>query len=283
MDQPARQEKPLQATHDRTRVSKSPKTLLVALIASIILVITLLTFLQYHDAKQAVSMMPNSATDQIIIDQNIAAPKHTPSSLVRYPAETSGDRLFQKGMYALINRQFIDAIDSFAELQISNPEMLDKIDFPYAEALLGLADTLRKSDPQQAITLFEKAIQLDPRSVRGHFHLGMILTSEKDYAAAIKSYQSAIELKPQLPDIFFNLGFLYAASKNYAGAEEMYTRTVELEPDYVDEALFNLALAQKKLDKKEQSLANLKKALSVNPNNKAAQNYLKQLQGGLEE
>ena len=64
----------------------------------------------------------------------------------------------------------------------------------------------------------------------------------------------------------------------------MYTRTVALNPDYLDEALFNLALAQsKQQDKKEQSLANLKKSLSVNPNNRAAQNYLKQLQGGSEE
>jgi tetratricopeptide (TPR) repeat protein len=283
MDQPAQQEKLFQAAHDRPRVSKPKRTLLIALIVGIILVINLLTFLQYHDAKLAVSQVEKPAAGQIIIAQDIAPPEQTRSSLLRSPAETSRDDLFQKGMYALINKQFQEAINSFAELQVSNPEMLDKIDLPYAEALLGLADTLRKSDPQQAITLFKKAIQLDPRSVRAHFHLGMILTSQKDYAGAIKSYQRAIELKPQLPDIFFNLGFLYAASKNYAGAEEMYTKTVALQPDYLDEALFNLALAQSKLDKKEQSLANLKKALSVNPENQAAQNYLAQLQGDSEE
>ena len=283
MDQPAQQEKLFQAAHNRTRVSKSKRTLLIALIAGIILVINLLTFLQYHDPKLAVSQVEKPAADQIIIDQDIAPPEQPRSSLLKSPAETSRDDLFQKGMYALINKQFQEAINSFAELQVSNPEMLDKIDLPYAEALLGLADTLRKSDPQQAITLLQKALQLDPRNVRAHFHLGMILTSQKDYASAIKSYQRAIELEPLLPDIFFNLGFLYAATKNYAGAEEMYTRTIELKPDYLDEALFNLALAQSKLDKKEQSLANLKKALSVNPENQAAQNYLAQLQGGSEE
>ena len=56
----------------------------------------------------------------------------------------------------------------------------------------------------------------------------------------------------------------------------MYTRTVALNPVYLDEALFNLALAQNKQGEKEQSIANLKKALSVNPDNQAAKKHLKQ-------
>ncbi len=194
-------------------------------------------------------------------------------------AETPGNVAYQKAMLALINRQFPEAIASFAKLMTSDPAMSDKIALPYAEALLGLADNLRKNDPKQAIVLFKKALQLDPRSVRAHFQLGLVLTSQKDYAAAIESYQKAIALNPKFPDSFFNLGFVYAVSKNYVKAEEMYDRTVALKPDYLDEALFNLALIQGKQDKKEQSLANLKKALTVNPKNQSVQNYLKKLQG----
>ncbi len=194
-------------------------------------------------------------------------------------AETPGDEVYQKGMLALINRQFPEAISSFANLLISNPEMRDKITLPYAEALLGLADNLRKKDPQEAISLFKKALLLDSRSVRGHFQLGLVLTGQKDYSTAIESYQKAIALNPEFPDTFFNLGFIYAISKNYAGAEEMYARTVALKPVYLDEALFNLALVQGKQDKKSQSIANLKKALAVNPKNKSVQNYLKKIEG----
>lgn len=288
MNQPAEQKKTLQVAPDRTRSSKAKKPLLVVLAAVIILVVTLLTLLQHQDPKLTTPRTTKATAFEKIIDQAVAPPAKTPARTsapsVRSPAETSVDELYQKGMYALISRQFQEAINSFAELQTSNPEIRDKIDLPYAEAVLGLADNLRKSNPQQAITLLKKATQLDPRSVRAHFQLGMALTGQKDYAAAIASYQKGIKLNPQFPDIFFNLGFLYAVSKNYAGAVEMYTRTVALNPDYLDEALFNLALAQsKQQDKKEQSLANLKKSLSVNPNNRAAQNYLKQLQGGSEE
>lgn len=287
MDQAAKQNKSHHVALDRTTNSKAKKALLVALTTGILLVVNLLPLSHQQDAKLTVPRMAKAAAVQIIIDQAVAPPEKTPAgsspSAIRSPAETSGDELYQKGMYALINRQFQVAINSFAKLQISNPEMLDKIDLPYAEALLWQADDVRKSDPQRAITLFQKATQLDPRSVRAHFQLGMALTRQKDHAAAIVSYQRAIEFNPQFPDIFFNLGFLYAASKNYAGAAEMYARSVAFKPDYLDEALFNLALAQSKLEKKEQSIANLKKALSVNPDNLAAQNYLKQLQGGSEE
>jgi tetratricopeptide (TPR) repeat protein len=287
MDQAAKQNKSHHVALDRTTNSIAKKALLVAITTGIVLVVNLLPLSHQQDAKLTVPPMAKAAAVQIIIDQAVAPSANTPAgtspSLIRYPAETSGDELYQKGMFALINRQFQVAINSFAKLQISNPEMLDKIDLPYAEALLWRADDLRKSDLQQAITLYQKAIQLDPRSVRAHYQLGLALTRKKDYAAAIVSYQRAIEFNPQFPDIFFNLGFLYAASKNYAGAAEMYARTVAFQPDYLDEALFNLALAQSKQDKKEQSIANLKKALSVNPDNKAAQYYLKKLQGASEE
>jgi len=63
----------------------------------------------------------------------------------------------------------------------------------------------------------------------------------------------------------------------------MYARTVALDPAYLDEALFNLALAHSKKGEKEQSIVNLKKALSANPDNRSAQKYLKQLQGDSEE
>lgn len=267
MDQSADQGKPLKVAPDRIGTSKGKTTLLVALTAGIALVVTLLPLSQHQDAQLTVPLAK--------------AISSAPS--VTTPVETSGEELYQKGMSALIDRQFQEAINSFAELETSNPEMRDKIDLPYAEALLGLGDNLRKSDPQQSITLFKKATQLDPHSFRAHFRLAMALTGQKDYAAAIVSYQRAITLNPQFPDTFFNLGFVYAASKNYAAAEEMYARTVALEPVYLDEALFNLALTQSKLGKKEQSIANLKKALSVNPDNQAAQKYLQQLQGGSKE
>ncbi|MGB3225418.1 MAG: protein kinase [Desulforhopalus sp.] len=186
---------------------------------------------------------------------------------------------FQEGMEALINRQFDKAITLFEEVLTLDPKMKSKVSLPYAEALIGLANSLNGTDPEQTILLFKKAIQFDPDRDHSYFQLGMIFLKQEDYAAAAENFEKVIDINPNLPDAYFNLGFIHALLKEYEKAEEMYTQVVELHPSYLDEALFNLALMQSKLGKKDESLKNVKKALEINPKNELAQNYLKKIQG----
>ncbi len=79
--------------------------------------------------------------------------------------------------------------------------------------------------------------------------------------------RSLLSSTPHSADAFFNLGYVHAVTKNYPKAEEMYKRVVELAPSYLDEALYNLALVQDREGKREQCIANLQKAVSVNPEN----------------
>ena len=62
-------------------------------------------------------------------------------------------------------------------------------------------------------------------------------------------------------------------------AEQMYERVIDLSPPYVDEAHFNLAMIQSKQGRKTQSIANLEKALAMNPKNQVAKSYLNRLRG----
>lgn len=193
--------------------------------------------------------------------------------------ESNETAKFQKGMEALINREFNKAITLFEEVLSLDPKMKNQVSLPYAEALVGLANSVNGKDPEQAMNLFKKAIQFDPNRVQSYFQLGMIFLKQEDYTAAAKNFEKVIEINPKLPDAFFNLGFIQAHLKEYVKAEEMYVQTVKLNPSYLDEALFNLALIQSKLGKKDESLANAKKALEINPKNELAQNYLKKIQG----
>ena len=63
----------------------------------------------------------------------------------------------------------------------------------------------------------------------------------------------------------------------YEDAEKLFSRVVQLEPPYLDKALFNLAVIQEKLGKKEECMANLQMAIMIRPENQKAQAYLKQL------
>jgi tetratricopeptide (TPR) repeat protein len=193
--------------------------------------------------------------------------------------ESVDTAMFQKGMEALINRQFEKAITLFEEVLSLDPKMKNQVSLPYAEALVGLANSLNGTNPEQAIGLFKKAIQFDPNRVQSYFQLGMIFLKQEDYAAAAENFDKVIKINPNLPDAFFNLGFIHAHLKEYVKAEEMYAQVVELNPSYLDEALFNLALIQSKLGKKDESVTNIKKAVEVNPKNELAQNYLKKIQG----
>jgi TolA-binding protein len=148
-----------------------------------------------------------------------------------------------------------------------------------AKALQEQAAGLMDKNPQEAKSLLVKAVQLDPKSARGFFELGVVYMKLKDHPKAIEAYQKSGELDPSAPDTFFNLGYLYAVKKDYSKAEETYERVVKLAPSYLDEALFNLGMVQEKQGKRKESIENLERALSINPNNEVAKKLLVKLKG----
>ncbi|MGA9236699.1 MAG: AAA family ATPase [Desulfobacterales bacterium] len=163
-----------------------------------------------------------------------------------------------------------------------NTDRLPEFKLLYAQALTGQAGRILEKSPLEAETILRKAVALDPKNVEAHFVLGKIYTRSKDYARAIEAYQKAVGLDPDLADALFNLGFIYASTGMYADAEKMFTRVVRTHPPYLDKALFNLAMVQQKLGKKEESRTNLEKAVAVKPDNQKAQTFLKQFKADAE-
>jgi len=185
----------------------------------------------------------------------------------------------EAGMLALMGKRYAEAVGFFEEVLAQEPGLNKKVSVPYAQALVGHASELSEKSPDQAETLFLRAIKSDPKSVQAHFQLGLLFMKQEKYAKAIGVYKSAAKLDPQFPETFFNLAYIYYAKKDYARAEEMYGRVVQLAPPYLDEALFNLAMVQEKLGKRAESIKNLEKALRINPSNQMAKRYLLKLKG----
>lgn len=153
----------------------------------------------------------------------------------------------------------------------------------YARALVGRADQLMGRSPQQAQALLRKAVAADSRNVEALVQLGNLYTRDKAYAEAIAAYRKAVGLDPQRSDALFNLGFILANTGMYESAEEMLVRVVRLKPDYVDKALFNLAVVQQKIGKREESLASLEAAVAIRPENQKARAYLEELKSTEQE
>ncbi|HUJ89553.1 MAG TPA: protein kinase [Syntrophorhabdales bacterium] len=146
-----------------------------------------------------------------------------------------------------------------------------------AKVLQSEASALMDTDPQKAKSLLLESVKLDPKGMQGYFHLGLVYVKLKEYPKAIETYQKVVEIDPNFPDIYFNLGYAYAMNKEYEKAEEMYGRVVTLSPTYLDEALFNLAMVQERQGKKKEGMANLEKAVAINPQNTLAKEYLDKL------
>jgi len=144
----------------------------------------------------------------------------------------------------------------------------------YIKALLGQASESAASDPRSAERLLLQAVGSDPENAEAFFQLGTFYTRQEQYPRAIAAYRKAAELNPEHPNIYYNLGYIYAKTKSFSDAEEMFKRTVALSPSFLDEALFNLAVVQRRLGKQELFIRNLKLALKANPDNRLVKEYL---------
>ncbi len=186
---------------------------------------------------------------------------------------------FNKAMEALSKERFDEAARLFEELLSTKPQLAPQISIYHSQALSGKALRLTHEKPEEAEGLFMRALQMDPNNLRARFELGSLYFSKRDYRKAIDAYQNVIRRDPGFHRAIFNLAFVYAARQDYTMAEQMYQRVIDLSPPYADEAHFNLAVIQSKQGKKTQSIANLEKALSMNPKNQVARHYLDRLRG----
>ena len=178
---------------------------------------------------------------------------------------------------ALQAKAFSHALALFEEVLNADPSLEKEIADSYLEALQGFAAQLMPDDPNAAEVHLQKALALNPDSISVLSDLGYIYVHHKDYPHAIEMYQKAAELDLKRADPFFNLGYIYAVTENYPKAKEMYSRVVALSPEYLDEALFNLAMVQAELGERENGIKSLKQALEINPANETALAFLEQL------
>ncbi|MGD8342242.1 MAG: protein kinase [Desulfobacterales bacterium] len=179
---------------------------------------------------------------------------------------------------ALEARQFALAVAIFESVLAKEPAALREFSADFSAALQGRAEELLATDLPSAKSALLKALELEPTSVAALLNLGYVYVSENDFPQAIASYRRAAELEPLRPESFFNLGYIYATIEDFPQAKEMYAQVVKLEPDYLDEALFNLAMVHEQLGERSQSIKNLRRAIDINPENTLAAALLEQIQ-----
>jgi tetratricopeptide (TPR) repeat protein len=87
---------------------------------------------------------------------------------------------------------------------------------------------MKKNDPDGAIPLLKKSLQLHEDIRIAHLDLGAILTEQGQYPAAIAALKRAVELDPEQPDAHYRLGRVYQAAGNQAAAQKEFAKVREL-------------------------------------------------------
>ncbi|MGD2096492.1 MAG: protein kinase [Desulfobacterales bacterium] len=194
------------------------------------------------------------------------------------PATNPADEQIKTARQALEARQFASAVALFESVLAAEPSALREFSADFSAALQGMAEELLATDPPSAKSALLRALEFEPDSVPALLNLGYVYVSENDFPRAIASYRKAAELEPLRPESFFNLGYIYATIEDFPQAKEMYARVVKLEPDFLDEALFNLAMVQEQMGERSQCVKNLRRAIDINPANTSAVALLEQIQ-----
>jgi tetratricopeptide (TPR) repeat protein len=103
------------------------------------------------------------------------------------------------------------------------------VDPAHAQALAYLGDiAMKENDPEKALPLLNKAIQLKNDLRIAYLDAGAILTEQKRYPEALVALQRAEKLDATEPDAHYRLGRLYREMGNTAASQREFAKVREL-------------------------------------------------------
>lgn len=129
----------------------------------------------------------------------------------------------------------------------------------------GLGNALsKKGQKNQAIALYQKALQINPVYKVARYDLGIALFDKGETEQAIAQYRTALKIDPDYAEARNNLGVALFAKGEKQEAFAQYRKALEIKPDY-GEARYNLANALLQMGKREEAIAEYRKALQATP------------------
>ncbi len=105
----------------------------------------------------------------------------------------------------------------------------------------------------EAITAYQKVLELDGKHAAAHINLGTLYYNRQDFNLAELHYRSALEADPRYALAYFDLGNVLDETGRVHEAIQTYKTALQLAPTYAD-AHYNLALAFEKLREPRKAL-----------------------------
>ena len=137
-------------------------------------------------------------------------------------------------------------------------------------------------DQKAAISLLQKAIQLNPHRAEAYGMLGLIYEGRYDYDEAERYYDEGIEKNPTNKELYYMRGvFRLMHRLDVQGAITDLSQAIRLDPNYADAYCFRAAAYYQKGDN-EKAQADLKMAQDLGPVSINAKELLKRLRSKIQ-
>ncbi len=153
--------------------------------------------------------------------------------------ENNEDRIDEEYLKDITFEQHQNTLDEIKILFLVN-EKIKQIRQYLPHFRLGKV-FLNRNFIEEAVSNFERVIELNPDFVRGHIKLGLSYFKMGKHMEAIKAFLQAHKLKPEYPDILNFLGITYAKINNFPAASKFLKKALEIKPNF-KEANFNLGI-----------------------------------------
>jgi tetratricopeptide (TPR) repeat protein len=174
----------------------------------------------------------------------------------------ANDAKLSRGMALHQQGRLAEAERLYREVLQQSPKRFDAL------YLLGIS-ALAADRNQQAVSLLDRSIRLNPTFPPSWCNRGLALARINRQAEALASFDKAIALDPAFADAWYNRGVALKELGDFEKAVVSFDKALALRP--VDaEAQNNRALALTSLGRHEEALESLDKALALNPNFAAA-------------
>src|SRR6266403_52860 len=131
------------------------------------------------------------------------------------------------------------------------------------DALILWAETAaRQEDPEQAIQLYTRAINLRPGQATAYYKRGNLLKDRNQLEAALASYDQALALDPDYANAFCNRGVVLGILHRPDEALASYDRAIALNPGSAL-AYYNRGDVLRELKRLNEALASYNEAIAV--------------------
>lgn len=136
-----------------------------------------------------------------------------------------------------------------------------------------------------AISLFNKALELDSDLVKAHINLGVALVSKDKLTDAAWHFRKALQIDPNKALTLNNLAGVFKIQGRLDEAIEYYYKALQIDPDHY-RAYYNIAEILSEQGKSDQAVVHYRQVIRINPNFADAYYYLGnilQAQGKIKE